>query len=387
MSKKLLKLSQYLVELANEAIKLEKSEKFPYRSRKKYHHSSDLTEKLEEIRKAITEYTEELKESSLQHTEKQIKVRVTSDEIKKFAKTQKLKEKKKEFSIYKTNFYSKLSNFFMEDLSFKLAKKYPDQFDKLSQEITLANIKILSRTYLSIILFSTVISFPIITALIFIFTLKISIALLSGVGGALLTLLISYKYPAYEKSNREKLIKNELVFAMIHMSAVASSGTQPIKIFRLLLDSDEYKYLKPEFERIINYITIFGYNLTTSLKAVAATTPSAEFKEFLHGMATTIETGGGIQQYLKGKVDDHLSKYRLEQEKYLEVIATYSEIYTGILIAAPLLFVVLLAILEKISPELGGFPISTISQLAVFVALPVLNIIFILFLETSKSGK
>ena len=384
MSKKLLKLSQRLVELSNEAIKIEGH--VPYGTKKKYY-SSDLTEKIKEIKDTITEYTNELKEASLAHTEKQVKVKVTSAEIKEFAKSKKLKDKKEDFIVYKTNTYSKIANFFMEDLSFKLAKKYPDQYDQLSKEITLANIKVLSKTYLSILLFSTIIAFPIITALVFIFTIKIFISLLAGIAGLLLTFLIIYKYPAFEKSNREKMIKNELVFALIHMSAVASSGTQPVKIFKLLLDSNEYKYLKPEFERIINYITIFGYNLTTSLKAVAASSPSAEFREFLYGMATTIETGGGIQQYLQSKVDDHLVKYRLEQEKYLEVIATFSEIYTGILIAAPLLFIVLLAILEKISPELGGFPISTISQLAVFGALPLLNILFMLMLEASSSGK
>ncbi len=386
MSKKLIKLSHRLVELADEAIKIKKSEKFPYRGKKEYH-SSELNETIEEIKKTISDYSTELKDISYEHKEKQVKVKVRSQEIKEFVKKQKTKSKKTEFKVYKTNFYSKLSNFFMEDFSFLLAKKYPDQFRKLSEELTLANIQILSKTYLSILLFSTIISFPIITAIVFIFSINLWIALSSGILGALIIFFTIYKYPGYEKTTRSKLMKNELVFSLIHMSAIASSGTQPVQIFKLLLDSDEYKYLKPEFERIINYINIFGYNLTTSLKTVASTTPSADFKEFLHGMASTIESGGGIQQYLKSKVDDHLVKYRLEQEKYLEVIATYSEIYTGILIAAPLLFVVLLAILERISPELGGMPITLISQIVVFGALPLLNIIFILFLEASKTGK
>ncbi len=386
MSKKLIKLSNRLVELADEAIKIKESEKFPYQGKREYY-SSELNEVIGEIKKTVSEYTTELKESSYEHKEKQVKVRVRSQEIKEFAKQQKIKSKKQEYKVYKTNFYSKLSNFFMEDFSFLLAKKYPENYRKLSSELTLANIQILSKTYLSILLFSTIIAFPVITAGVFIFAINIWIALLSGLAGAALIFMLIYKYPGYEKNNRSKSIKNELVFALIHMSAIASSGTQPVKIFKLLLDSGEYKYLKPEFERIINYINIFGYNLTTSLKAVASTTPSSEFKEFLHGMASTIESGGGIQQYLKSKVDDHLVKYKLEQEKQLEVMATYSEIYTGMLIAAPLLFIVLLAILERISPELGGIPITLLSQLVVFIGLPALNILFILFLEASKTGK
>ena len=234
-------------------------------------------------------------------------------------------------------------------------------------------------------LFSTAIAFPIITAISFIAFLKIWLALLIGIVSSVLTFFIFMKYPSYEKSTRSKLIRQEMVFALIHMSAVASSGATPIKIFKLLSDSKEYKHLQPEFERILNYINVFGYNLTTSLKAVAASSASSEFRELLYGLASTIETGGGIKEYLNSKADDALISYRLDQQKYLEVISTYSEIYTGILIAAPLLFIVTLAILERISPNLGGVPIDQIALFSVFLAIPLLNIVFILLLESSRA--
>jgi len=61
-------------------------------------------------------------------------------------------------------------------------------------------------------------------------------------------------------------------------------------------------------------------------------------------------------------------------------------VYTGFLIAGPLLFVVTFAILEKVSPLIGGIPIGTLATLGTFVLLPFLNILFILFLETTKTG-
>lgn len=382
---KLLKLSQNLVELADEAVKTKKLEENSSPGRKEYY-NAQLKTILSEAGKAILEYSEALDETSKKEDYRITKVKKA--EIKEFAKTHKLKKKRKEkYSVYKTNFYSKISNFFMEDLSFLIARKYPDTFRKLSDELTLSNIKVLSRTYLSIVLFTTLIALPIATVIAFVFLYNIWFALGIGIAASILVFIFTYSYPTFQKKARAKQMDQELVFAFIHMSAIASSGAPPLKIFKLLLDSEEYKNLQSELERVLNYINIFGYNLTTSLKAVASTTPSARFKDFLHGLASTLETGGGIKEYLRGKSEDELTRSRLEQQKYLETISTFSEIYIGVLIAAPLLFVVTLAILERISPDIAGISINTIGMLGVFGLLPILNILFLLLFESSKSGK
>jgi len=185
-------------------------------------------------------------------------------------------------------------------------------------------------------------------------------------------------------NDRKNKINQELVFAMVHMAAVAGSGSQPIKIFQLLVDSNEYEELGEEIKRVLNYVNVFGYNLTNALKSVAGTTPSPDLKELFNGMISTIETGGDMRQYLDDKSNDSLTKYGFSQKKHLETIATYSEVYTGFLIAGPLLFIVTFAILEKISPMISGIPISTLATMGTFVLLPLLNVLFILLLETSK---
>ena len=160
-----------------------------------------------------------------------------------------------------------------------------------------------------------------------------------------------------------------------------------VKIFELIVDSNEYKEVEEEFKKKLNYLNLFGYSLSTSLRTVAMDNPSHDLKELLNGMASTVETGGDIKAYLEDKAGDSLVKFRLEQRKHLESLQAYSEVYVGILIAAPLLFVVTLAILEKISGKLFGISISLIALLGTFILLPLLNILFILFLETSRSEK
>ncbi len=387
MSKKLIKIAKHISELAEEAEEVVKLKETASENQKKYY-QDQIKVILLDAKKVVTDYSQELNETSKKEKKKKIKAEVKKEEIKKFVKKQKdKKDKKEEFKVYQTNFYSKLSNFFMEDFTFRIVKKHPEFYNKLSNEITLANLRILSKTYLSILLFSTILAFPLITAISFIFTFNILISLGLGIIGMLITFASIYNYPTAEKQNRSKKIKQELVYAYYHMTAIASSGTSPLKIFELLVKSKEYKFLQPEFERVLNYINVFGYNLTNALREVASKNSSPDLSEFFYGMASTLETGGGITQYLESKAEDELHNSRLEQEKYLETVATYSEIYIGVLIAAPLLFIVTLAILERISEDIAGISINTIAMALVFGALPILNILFMLLFEGSKSGR
>ena len=170
------------------------------------------------------------------------------------------------------------------------------------------------------------------------------------------------------------------------MSAVAGSGANPMSIFELIADSDEYPELKKEIKKILNYVNLFGYNLTNALKNVAATTPSPEFKELLNGMISTIETGGDLRSYLKEKSYDALNTYRFDRKKQVEALATYSEVYTAILIASPLLLLVTLAIINSIGGNLGGLSVVTIAWISILGVLPLLNIGFMVFVNISQKG-
>ena len=165
------------------------------------------------------------------------------------------------------------------------------------------------------------------------------------------------------------------------MAAIAGSGAQPISMFRLLLNSGEYKGLESEIKKIVNYVNLFGYDLSTALKTVSSTTPSKRFKDVLSGLAATIESGGSLKSYLSSMAEDTMNTYKLDRKKYVESLSTYSDIYTGVLIAAPLLFLVTLAIINVLGGAIGGIGVATIAIFGTYVAIPVLNIMFVLFLN------
>ncbi len=333
---------------------------------------------------------------SVQEKKKYMKeLNIKREELNSFIKFQNKKDKKsllhkEDYSIYHPSYIGAVANNFMKSTADSLVSKYPGFFELMFHHFKMVEMELLSRTYISLMLLSTLLSFPLLFLFFFIlnfaFHLSILLILLIAFVGMILTFLGFYFYPASLINDKNNKIKLELPFALVHMSAVAGSGAQPVSIFQLIADSDEYDELKKEIRKVLNYVNLFGYNLTNALKNVAATTPNPEFKELLNGMISTIETGGDLRAYLKEKADEALITYKLDRKKQIEALATYSEIYTAVLIASPLLLLVTLAIINSIGGKIGGFEVGLVAWISVVGALPFLNVGFMLFTNMSNKG-
>ncbi len=291
------------------------------------------------------------------------------------------------YNLYQEQTYGKLANTFFGWLTMHLSKKY---FSDLRQSIIKADIKVLSKTYISSMFFTTFLVFLLVATTSFLFQYFIRHTLLSTnilrttlytFITAGITYFLYYTAPLLITNGHKRAIKNDLPFVIIHMAAVAGSGASPIAMFHLVLSTGEYKGLEPEIKKILNYVNLFGYNLTSALRAVSITTPNKEFKDLLNGIISVIESGGDIKNYLRGKADDAFNNYKLERKKYIETLSTYSDIYVGVLLAAPLLFIVTLTIINLLGGTIGGFDVNTISFLGTYIALPLLNIGFLVFLN------
>ncbi len=323
---------------------------------------------------------------------------ISKDELKIFVKIQKEKSKgktnvsivKQDYNIYQPSQVGVVANKFMKKYADSFVKNYPRFFAPMFSHFKMVEMELLSRTYISMMLFFTLVSFPLIflffLVLNFAFQLNIVTIILLSFAGMIFTFLGFYFYPASLIGGKNKSIKLELPFALVHMSAVAGSGAQPISIFQLIADSDEYPELRKEVKKILNYVNLFGYNLTNALKNVATTTPNPELKELLNGMISTIETGGDLRGYLKEKADESLNTYKLDRRKQVEALATYSEIYTAILIASPLMLLITLAIINSIGGTVAGIGVSLLAWMGILIGLPLLNIGFMVFITISQKG-
>lgn len=309
------------------------------------------------------------------------------EEFVKRAKKKKLTDVRVEYTVYKTTEYGLFANRIFGKITDKLVRNYPFIFEDLYVGLRMSGLKVMSKTYISIIMVNSVLGFLI--AWLFLglvwgdpsILVRIFRAFGLGLVIAVLTILVSYFYPSSVAKEKDSLIKNELPFVIVHMSSVAGSGAKPISIFSTILSTEEYPATKDEINKIVNYVNIFGYDISTALKSVSKNAPSLALKDLLNGIVNTIESGGDLKNFLAAAADDALNRYRMERQKYVEVIATYSDVYTALLIAAPLLFFVSLAIIQTMGGQIGGIPVKTIAIIGTYVAIPIMNVGYYFFVD------
>lgn len=325
-------------------------------------------------------------------------LKISENLVKRFKKSESESvEKYEEFKAARG--YLKYSNRFFFDTSRKLVKK--GYFKQLSVELRRANIDILFESFVAMVFFSTFIAL-ILGVFVYIFFIfftfnasTIPLKLFTGnyllragqllwipfaIGAATFGFL--YYYPSNERSSLAKKIDQELPFAVIHMSAISGSGIEPSQIFKIIGMSKEYPFLRREFRKVLNQINIYGYDLVTALNNTSKSTPSEKLAEVFAGLSTTITSGASLTEYFSKRAETLLANYALEREKYTKLAETFMDIYISVVIAAPMIFLLLLIIMSIAGVSVGFGP----SQLGLIIvgAVSLLNLFFIGFLHMKQ---
>ena len=302
----------------------------------------------------------------------------------------------------KPSAYAKISNRFFRDFSNKLVAK--DYFKTLNKNLRKMNSPFVVGTYLSMIFFTISISFIasiFLFILLLFFKLGLTFPFLSIAEEHILirffktfwmviviplfTGLFMYFYPLSEGRNLGSKIEQELPFVAIHMSAIATSGIEPLSIFKIILKSKEYKYSNMEFRKLMNLVNFHGLDLITALKKTALSCPSAKLKELLNGFATTMSSGGNLHDYLDKHADTLLFDYKLGREKYTKSSETFMDIYISVAIAAPMILLMLFVIMGSTGTLNTFMGLSTeMLSFLIILIISLLNIIFLIFLKLKQ---
>jgi len=298
----------------------------------------------------------------------------------------------KETKVYQPSSLGYYANRTGRKISSYFIEQFPGVFKSLYKALRFSNIRILSNTYINIMFLLTILvavgSLPL---LMMFFAFQGSSILLVMLKSILFSMLLSvgtfgmmFYYPFMQIKNRRRSINTNLPFAIDHMSSVISSGVPPTTMFKLLSASKEYGEISIEMEKISNYLEVFGYDVLTAIRAVSATTPSPQLKDFFDSFVSTVESGGDLKNFLDQQSKEALMQYRLERQKYIESRATYSDIYTGVLIGAPRFCVVALSLVSMLGGKVGGMDVSVIITVGTYLVIPGLNLLFIIFLEMNQ---
>jgi archaeal flagellar protein FlaJ len=314
-------------------------------------------------------------------------------------KNKKGKNQELEVGFVGSRGYIKMANRFFLDKSQELIKK--GYFKGLKLDLSKANLDILFSSYVSMILLSTAIAVGVgilFTLMLLFFKIGITFPFFEPYDGSLLsrtlkvfwvllaipvgTLLALYYYPSSERDSIAKRIDQEIPFAVIHMSAISGSGIEPSEIFKIIGRSEEYPALRKEIRKIINQINLYGYDLVTALNNVARTTPSTKLSELFTGLATTINSGGDLSDFFEKRAETLLVGYRLEREKFTKVAETFMDIYISVVIAAPMILMLLLVMIQ-VSHISVGFTTTQLTML-IILGIAIMNVFFLTFLHMKQ---
>ncbi len=276
---------------------------------------------------------------------------------------------------------------------YNITKIYPPFFEPLEDALKKSNIRIDPKVYIgSLFMLSTFTSAILLSILLGFYAAR-SFSLLTFLSGVILSLIfpmiiivsLGYIYPFYVIHERERSIKNNIPFMLNHFYAISYASLSLDKAFRMLIEMGDYGELNKEIERILERIDVFGDDILQAISYVASTTPSEDLKSILFGILSIVESGGSLREYLSETSRYAMFNYSLERKKYVDTLSTYADIYTAVLIAAPLFLVAVLAVVNIVpdSKILGMEPL-TLMKIGTYIIIPLVNLLFLIFLSLTQ---
>ncbi|MFB6174549.1 MAG: type II secretion system F family protein [Candidatus Nanohalobium sp.] len=272
-----------------------------------------------------------------------------------------------------------------------LALKVLDSFEGLRPQLNKAGIDVSLPEYVSVMLFTSVIT-------LVVSTIFLSLIFMTGAGLSGLILGISfgsmfggvalvsfYIYPSVKISNRASKINDNLPFAVMYLSTLAGTGTSVTEMFRNLSESEEYKEISMEAEKIHRDIESFGMDVSEALTQAAERAPSDDLEEVFWGMNHTITTGGSLREFLDQRSSSLMDDYERRIDEFSEQLSLLVEMYIILVIVGSIIFSsmsIVVSAFGGINPAVVIF----VQAIATFIGLPFVSLGMIIIIDGLAPG-
>jgi pilus assembly protein TadC len=269
-----------------------------------------------------------------------------------------------------------------------LTAPYMGYFDALKNNLKRARMPIPVDEYLSLMILGSLLtfilaitlgSFFISAATLFAaYSFTLSIIISFSLGG--FVFFLGYYYPSMKAAGIKKEINRSLPFASFYMATTASSGINPVDIFKVL--SLRRGIIGQEAKKIYTNVKTLGSSLPVALQKTASRSPSPDFADMLWGMISVITAGGDLEAYLRSKTTTLMAKYRRSLNDYAKTITLYTEIYITLIIVGSLFFIILIAIISPMISPMTGMNTLLLQTFLVFFFVPLISIAFMVLLKS-----
>ncbi|MCW4021347.1 MAG: type II secretion system F family protein [Candidatus Bathyarchaeota archaeon] len=260
-------------------------------------------------------------------------------------------------------------------------------FKGVEDNMEAANMRLHPEVYLSIVGFVAcvlsaipVLFLPLLFVEIVPPVLPIPFLILIFLSPPLVTLLIGAFIPKTIASNRISGLRNEIPYASMYLSVMASGGLSPYASLLRLRKTELLPKLRTEIERIERIILSSGMDPVSAMAKAAKTVGLKEYKELLLGYASTMKTGGDILHYLYSQTESMFRKMALRIKSMGDHMALLMEGYTTIAILGTL-GIYMIFIVSMSFPKFQALP-PEMFILFSFAVLPGISLAFLYFADT-----
>lgn len=182
---------------------------------------------------------------------------------------------------------------------------------------------------------------------------------------------------------------NELPFAFMLMTLMASCGVSPYESFKRLRTVEILPFIQKEAAKIVRQVEVLNKDPLTVMLERADDTDSKIYGDFLRGYVSTVRSGGAVTSYLKSKLRSIFEIQAAAAVRSIERLETLVEVYMVMLLVL-LCTYILVAVMSSattFSSVLGmnlGDP--ALINAIIFVAMPLASLMFMFLAHQIRRG-
>jgi flagellar protein FlaJ len=241
-----------------------------------------------------------------------------------------------------------------------------------------AKIKIYPETYVSLMLFISVLTIPVTIISIIVLYFFGFLPAIFLVPFPIYVMIGFFLIPLSKAGERASNLEREMPFVAAYISVMASGGIAPYTSFKRLAEVELMPAMRSEAREIIKDVEIFGIDPLTAIENAAKRNPLDIFKDFLAGYASTVIIGGDIGHFLERKAEDIFKTRAMRVKAAAERLGMLLETFIIVMVLMSMCFFILFAV-ESMPGVGGGGGVSMQSGIILYTYIftPMLSLVFI----------
>lgn len=199
---------------------------------------------------------------------------------------------------------------------------------------------------------------------------------------AQITFLVMLKYPHFNAEIRKEKIESELPYFTSYMSSLAASNLTLEEIFKYQANDDIKFEIVKDAKFLLRNIDLLGMDILSALTDLRNRSTSDAYSELLDGLVSTIHSGGSMKDFFLSTAKTQMIEKKIMLRKKIASLGVITELYTILLIVAPLMGIIMLSIMAIMSKSFAGIDITSLVALLTYLLVPIFGIMLLLMIDS-----